>query len=55
MGNRIEKSFSLGEKRYAKLRVDVNRTLNILATIPAHCWQGDDAGGFEDLGTAAGR
>lgn len=50
----IERAFQLARERYARLNVDVDRALKILATIPIslHCWQGDDVGGFENLGTA---
>jgi len=52
----IDRAFQLAKERYAELGVDVDRALKILATIPIslHCWQGDDVGGFENLGTALG-
>ncbi len=45
-------SFTLARKRYTDLGVDVDRALKALAKIPVslHCWQGDDVGGFENLG-----
>ena len=54
--NRIQQSFELACERYAALNVDVPRALDSLAKIPIslHCWQGDDVGGFENLGTALG-
>ena len=56
MSNKIEKSFSLAQERYAELGVDANRALKILQTIPIslHCWQGDDVGGFENFGGTLG-
>ena len=49
-------AFHLARERYATLGVDVNRALKALAKIPIslHCWQGDDVGGFENLGSALG-
>ena len=43
-------------ERYASLGVDVEHALKLLATIPIslQCWQGDDVGGFENLGGALG-
>ena len=42
--------------QYAEHGVDVDQALRTLATIPIslHCWQGDDVGGFEQLGTGLG-
>jgi len=52
----VESSFRLARERYAGLGVDVDRALKSLARIPVslHCWQGDDLGGFENLGSALG-
>ena len=52
----IEKSFSLAWERYAAFGVKVDRALKILETVPIslHCWQGDDVGGFENLGGTLG-
>jgi len=52
----VESSFRLARERYAGLGVDVDRALKALASIPVslHCWQGDDLGGFENLGSALG-
>ena len=52
----VESSFRLARERYAGLGVDVDRALKSLARIPVslHCWQGDDLGGFENLGCALG-
>ncbi len=53
---RIESAFRLARERYAELGVDVDRALKTLAKIPIslHCWQGDDVGGFENLGATLG-
>jgi len=52
----VESSFRLARERYAGLGVDVDRALKSLANIPVslHCWQGDDVGGFENVGGAIG-
>ena len=52
----VESSFRLARERYGELGVDVARALKTLAEIPVslHCWQGDDVGGFENLGGAIG-
>ncbi len=52
----LHAAFTLARERYAALGVDVDRALGTLATIPIslHCWQGDDVGGFENLGGPLG-
>ena len=47
-------AFELARQRYADFGVDVNHALKLLARIPIslHCWQGDDVGGFENIGGA---
>ena len=52
----IAKSFSFAQERYAKLCVDVDGGLERFTRIPIslHCWQGDDVGGFENLGGTLG-
>jgi L-rhamnose isomerase len=52
----VESTFRNARERYAGLGVDVDRALRSLARIPIslHCWQGDDLGGFENLGGAPG-
>jgi len=49
-------AFKLAKERYAGLGVDVDQALKKLATIPIslHCWQGDDVGGFENMGSELG-
>jgi L-rhamnose isomerase len=53
---RLNRFYALARERYAALGVDVDRALKTLAGIPIslHCWQGDDVGGFESLGSALG-
>jgi L-rhamnose isomerase len=52
----ISAAFRFGRERYSALGVDVDAALKVLAKIPVslHCWQGDDVGGFEKMGTALG-
>src|SRR6185503_11120285 len=52
----ISAAFRLAAERYAALGVDVDCAVKALAQIPVslHCWQGDDVGGFENLGTTLG-
>ena len=54
--HRIEQSFTLAKEQYAELGVDVDRALGRLQAIPLslHCWQGDDVGGFENIGSELG-
>jgi len=46
--------FEQAKLRYQGLGVDVDAALSALASTPIsiHCWQGDDVGGFESVGTA---
>jgi L-rhamnose isomerase len=52
----IESAFRLASEHYAAVGVDVERAIAALAKIPVslHCWQGDDVGGFENLGGSLG-
>src|SRR5437899_1469843 len=52
--NKVGQAFALARERYAEVGVDVRRVLRRLAQVPIslHCWQGDDVGGFENLGGA---
>ncbi len=54
--NQIEKSYQIAKDRYAQLGVDTEHALEGLVRIPIsmHCWQGDDVGGFESLGSDLG-
>ncbi|AQT68087.1 L-rhamnose isomerase [Anaerohalosphaera lusitana] len=48
----IEKAYKLAKERYAAVGVDTEAVLKKLQTIPVsiNCWQGDDVGGFEQVG-----
>ncbi len=48
----IQAAYKLAAERYATLGVDAAAALEKLRalSISLHCWQGDDVGGFEDLG-----
>ncbi len=48
--------YKAARDRFAELRVDTDKALKKLATIPIsiHCWQGDDVGGFETSGQGLG-
>lgn len=52
----IEKAYELARDRYAALGVDTEKALEALAKVPIsmHCWQGDDVGGFENVGGTLG-
>jgi len=52
----IETAYQLAQDRYAALGVDTEAALKKLATVPVsmHCWQGDDVGGFESMGSELG-
>lgn len=49
----ISQAYQIASERYAHVGVDTESALRQLASIPIsiHCWQGDDVGGFEKLGT----
>ena len=51
-----QQAYALARERYASLGVDTDGAMKQLARIPIslHCWQGDDVGGFERLGTGLG-
>ncbi len=52
----VERTYELSKQRYAQLGVDTGVALKKLATISIslHCWQGDDVGGFENMGSELG-
>ncbi len=54
--NKIHKAYQLAKERYAAVGVDTDKALKTLAnfSISIHCWQGDDVGGFENLGEELG-
>ena len=52
----LDQAYALAQERYAESGVDVSGALKLLVRIPVslHCWQGDDVGGFENLGLSLG-
>ncbi len=52
----IEKSYQEAKARYADLGVNADQVLKKLPQVPVsmHCWQGDDVGGFENMGSDLG-
>jgi L-rhamnose isomerase len=52
----IESAYQIAKERYASLDVDTDAALTKLASVPVsmHCWQGDDVGGFESMGSELG-
>lgn len=52
----VEQAYELARGEYAAIGVDTEAALARLKTIPIslHCWQGDDVGGFENLGQEIG-
>jgi L-rhamnose isomerase len=52
----IDTAYWMASERYAELGVDTATVLQKLKTVPIslHCWQGDDVGGFESLGSDLG-
>ena len=52
----VERAFALAKEQYAEWGVDVEQALSRLARTPIslHCWQGDDVGGFENMGLELG-
>src|SRR5512136_2108831 len=59
MSNQVKKTeqtYRLARERYARIGVDTDRALRNLGSvsISLHCWQGDDVGGFENMGQELG-
>ncbi len=52
----IEQAHRLAEERFGSLGVSTEQALAKLASasVSIHCWQGDDVGGFENLGQEIG-
>ena len=52
----IEQQYQIAKERYAEIGVDTEKAIAKLKTIPIsmHCWQGDDVGGFENMGSDLG-
>ncbi len=55
--DRITARYELAREHYAELGVDTDAALDRLGDVPIslHCWQGDDVGGFENVGRGARR
>ncbi len=49
----IEKSYEIAKERYAEIGVDTDAAMAKLKQVKVslHCWQGDDVGGFETVGS----
>lgn len=54
--SRIGQAYDIACRRYEEIGVDADAAVERLAKIPLslHCWQGDDVGGFENLGQVIG-
>jgi L-rhamnose isomerase len=52
----IEQAYRISKQRYAQLGVNTDQALRKLKaiSISIHCWQGDDVGGFENMGSDLG-
>jgi L-rhamnose isomerase len=52
----IETAYQAAKGRYGALGVDTDAALQKLASVSVsmHCWQGDDVGGFESMGSELG-
>jgi L-rhamnose isomerase len=52
----IEQAYRISKQRYAQLGVNTDQALRKLkaVSISIHCWQGDDVGGFENMGSDLG-
>lgn len=53
---RIAAAYKLAHDRFAEIGVDTDEVCRALARVPVslHCWQGDDVGGFENVGGTLG-
>jgi len=53
---RVQAAYKLARVAFATLGVDTDTAMIQLAQIPIslHCWQGDDVGGFENIGSELG-
>ena len=52
----VEQAYKLAKEQYAQLGVDTEKAMETLrgVAISLHCWQGDDVGGFENMGMDLG-
>lgn len=50
--DKLNQAYQLAKAQYAELGVDTEAAIGLLETVPIslHCWQGDDVGGFENVG-----
>jgi len=50
---RVEKAYEIAKEQYSAIGVNTDKAIEQLKTIPIsiHCWQGDDVGGFEQVGS----
>ena len=48
--------YKIAKERYDAIGIDTEAAIAALSKVPIsiHCWQGDDVGGFENLGAATG-
>jgi L-rhamnose isomerase len=48
----VQEAYGISRERYAAIGVDTEQALAVLAkvSLSLHCWQGDDVGGFENIG-----
>ena len=53
---KIEQAYRISRQRYAQVGVNTDQALRKLkaVSVSIHCWQGDDVGGFENLGLDLG-
>ncbi|MEJ2083180.1 MAG: L-rhamnose isomerase, partial [Acidobacteriota bacterium] len=53
---KVARAYEMAVERYGELDVDVEHALEKLFREPLslHCWQGDDVGGFENMGGELG-
>jgi len=48
----IEQAYEIAKEKYASIGVNTDAAIKQLETVPVsmHCWQGDDVGGYENVG-----
>jgi len=53
---KIEQAYRISRQRYAQVGVNTDQALRKLkaVSVSIHCWQGDDVGGFENMGLDLG-
>jgi len=52
----MENTYQIAKEKYAAIGVDTEEVIETLQATPIsmHCWQGDDVGGFENVGELTG-